>query len=85
MPQELLPFVFSSPKSIKFELSALLPFRKYIVFSTLPGIKMHTCTLDTLKFCKQTSLCRQQINSHTKRRGHEIDIQTALLFLGRWF
>ena len=28
------PLFFSSPKSIKFELSALLPFRKYIVFST---------------------------------------------------
>ena len=39
MPQELFPFVFLAPKSIKFELLELLPFRKYIGFSTLPGIK----------------------------------------------
>ena len=39
MPKELFPFVFSGPKSIKFELSILLPFRKYMVFSTLPDIK----------------------------------------------
>ena len=40
MLQELFPFVLLAPKSIKFELSALLPFRKYIAFSTLPGIKI---------------------------------------------
>ena len=49
IPQELFPFVFSSPKSIKFEMSALLLFRKHIVFSTLPGIKkLPIFTLDTL-------------------------------------
>ena len=32
MSQEVFPFVFLAPKSIKFELTALsLPFRKYIV------------------------------------------------------
>ena len=36
----VIPLCFSSPKSIKFELLALLPFRKYKVFSTLPGIKI---------------------------------------------
>ena len=39
MHQELFPFCFSSHKSINFELLALLPFRKYIVFSTLQDIK----------------------------------------------
>ena len=37
----VIPPCFSSPKSIKFELSTLLPFRKYIVFSTLPVIKKY--------------------------------------------
>ena len=50
MPQELFPFAFLAPKSIKFELLALLPFRKYIDFSTLPDIKkLPICTSDTLK------------------------------------
>ena len=31
MPHKLFPFVFLAPKSIKFELLALLPFRKYKV------------------------------------------------------
>ena len=45
----IIPLCFTSPKSIKFELSALLPFRKYIGFSTLPGIKkLPIFTSDTL-------------------------------------
>ena len=47
----VIPLCFSSPKSIKFVLSALLPFRKYIVFSTLPDIKkMPICTSESLGF-----------------------------------
>ena len=38
-PKSYSPLFFPSPMSIKFDLLALLPFRKYIVFSTLPDIK----------------------------------------------
>ena len=45
----VIPLCFSSPMSIKFELSTLLPVRKYIVLSTLPDIKkLPICTSDTL-------------------------------------
>ena len=52
----VIPLCFSSPKSTKFELSALLPFRKYIVFSTLPDIKkLPICTSVTLNNSQPTN------------------------------
>ena len=42
----VIPPFFLAPRI--FELSAFLPFRKYIVFSSLTGIKIPICTADTL-------------------------------------